>query len=401
MTAILDDAGINYLSVDRARQERRVVRGEGRPATVDGAPLFADPLRDITDQIGVRVITYVHSDVDAVADLLADQVVVLDDRDMGQETAQRGPVRLRQPAPAGRRWTRPARASRRYEPLRGRAGAGADPHRAAARVGGVRARHPLQGHGPRRARARLRPPVHPGRRAARARRPGVLHDPRPAAQAGDDRARGRARATTTRGSARASSPRSWPASTPTPAGRAPTTTPGSPACCSSSGITSLTELADAAARRSTSATSTRGWTTATRPAPYAASTTRCCRRYGDALRRPARQRPPGAVAGGQAGEDARHRLIDGRAVSVRLSRTHADGGVRAEPSPRRVGGPGGTGCRTTQLPRSSVAGGMCPGPCPQVPAAGGRRCLRPVRQVPHHQHDQGGHQHAGQEHFVA
>ena len=39
--------------------------------------------------------------------------------------------------------------------------------------------------------------------------------------------------TTTRGSARGSSPRSWPASTPTPAGRAPTTTPGSPGCCSS------------------------------------------------------------------------------------------------------------------------------------------------------------------------
>ena len=30
------------------------------------------------------MITYVHSDVSAVADLLHDQVVVLDDRDMGQ-----------------------------------------------------------------------------------------------------------------------------------------------------------------------------------------------------------------------------------------------------------------------------------------------------------------------------
>ena len=36
------------------------------------------------------MITYVHSDVAAVADLLADQLTVLDDRDMGQETASEG-----------------------------------------------------------------------------------------------------------------------------------------------------------------------------------------------------------------------------------------------------------------------------------------------------------------------
>ena len=46
-------------------------------------PVYTDPLREITDQIGIRVITYVHSDVAAVAELLDDQVVVLDDRDLG------------------------------------------------------------------------------------------------------------------------------------------------------------------------------------------------------------------------------------------------------------------------------------------------------------------------------
>jgi ppGpp synthetase/RelA/SpoT-type nucleotidyltranferase len=58
--------------------------------TVEGRPAFADPLREITDQVGIRVITYVLSDVQAVADLLNDQVVVHDDRDMGQETASEG-----------------------------------------------------------------------------------------------------------------------------------------------------------------------------------------------------------------------------------------------------------------------------------------------------------------------
>jgi ppGpp synthetase/RelA/SpoT-type nucleotidyltranferase len=58
--------------------------------TVDGRLIYADPLEQITDQIGVRVITYLHSDVAAVADLLSDQLAVLDDRDMGQETASEG-----------------------------------------------------------------------------------------------------------------------------------------------------------------------------------------------------------------------------------------------------------------------------------------------------------------------
>ena len=130
---------------------------------------------------------------------------------------QRGPVRLRlAPPPGGDRRAR---------------GAGAAAHRAPARVGRVRARHPLQGQRAARARQRVRPAVHPRRRAARARRPGVLRDPRPAARTG---AGGRARRTTTRGSRPASWRRSWPGSTPTRAGRAPTTTPGSPGSCSSS-----------------------------------------------------------------------------------------------------------------------------------------------------------------------
>jgi ppGpp synthetase/RelA/SpoT-type nucleotidyltranferase len=57
---------------------------------VDGEPVYRDPLAQITDQIGVRVVTYLHGDVTAVAGLLAEQFSVLDDRDMGQETAEQG-----------------------------------------------------------------------------------------------------------------------------------------------------------------------------------------------------------------------------------------------------------------------------------------------------------------------
>ncbi|HSV39977.1 MAG TPA: DUF429 domain-containing protein [Nocardioidaceae bacterium] len=89
VTSILDDAGINYLSVTgRAKSVASFAAKAAR--TVDGHLSFTDPLREITDQLGLRVITYVHSDVQAVADLLYDQVVVHDDRDMGRETASEG-----------------------------------------------------------------------------------------------------------------------------------------------------------------------------------------------------------------------------------------------------------------------------------------------------------------------
>ncbi|GAB3653239.1 bifunctional ribonuclease/(p)ppGpp synthase [Nocardioides korecus] len=89
VTGILDDAGINYLTVS-GRTKSVASFAEKSTRTRDGRPMYPDPLTQITDTIGLRVITYVHSDVAAVADLLHDQVVVVDDRDMGQETAQEG-----------------------------------------------------------------------------------------------------------------------------------------------------------------------------------------------------------------------------------------------------------------------------------------------------------------------
>jgi predicted RNase H-like nuclease/ppGpp synthetase/RelA/SpoT-type nucleotidyltranferase len=89
VTSILDDAGINYLSVT-GRTKTVASFAEKARRTREGVLLYTDPLREITDTIGIRVITYVHSDVSAVADLLHDQVVVKDDRDMGRETAQEG-----------------------------------------------------------------------------------------------------------------------------------------------------------------------------------------------------------------------------------------------------------------------------------------------------------------------
>ncbi|MGH3510318.1 MAG: DUF429 domain-containing protein [Nocardioidaceae bacterium] len=89
ITTLLDDAGINYLSVTgRAKTVASFAVKAGR--RIDGDPVYSDPLEEITDQVGVRVITYLHSDVTTVAELLGDQLRVLDDRDMGQETAREG-----------------------------------------------------------------------------------------------------------------------------------------------------------------------------------------------------------------------------------------------------------------------------------------------------------------------
>lgn len=88
-TTVLDDAGINYLDVTwRGKEVGSFAAKVNR--TVDGRPLYPDPLHDVTDQIGVRIITFVTSDVAAVADVVRDQLKVVDDRDLGQETASGG-----------------------------------------------------------------------------------------------------------------------------------------------------------------------------------------------------------------------------------------------------------------------------------------------------------------------
>ena len=86
---LLDDAGIDYLSVTGRTKSVASFAAKANRTEGDG-PLYPDPLSQITDQIGVRVITYVHSDVAAVAELLAEELTLLDDRDLGEETARSG-----------------------------------------------------------------------------------------------------------------------------------------------------------------------------------------------------------------------------------------------------------------------------------------------------------------------
>lgn len=86
---LLDDAGINYLAVTGRTKTVESFAGKAIRER-DGEAAHPDPLHDITDQIGVRVVTYVESDVLAAAGILSDQLTVLDDRDLGRETARAG-----------------------------------------------------------------------------------------------------------------------------------------------------------------------------------------------------------------------------------------------------------------------------------------------------------------------
>ncbi len=86
---ILDEAGINYLTIT-GRAKGVASFAEKATRTDDGAPLYPDPLRDIGDVLGIRVITYVRDDVEAVAALLGEQLRVIDDRDFGELTASQG-----------------------------------------------------------------------------------------------------------------------------------------------------------------------------------------------------------------------------------------------------------------------------------------------------------------------
>ncbi|MFC3805421.1 GTP pyrophosphokinase [Terrabacter sp. MAHUQ-38] len=89
VTALLDEAGITYLSVTGRTKSVGSFAAKAQRRR-DGELIYPHPLTDITDLIGVRVITYVHDDVAAVADLLSEELAVLDDRDMGMETARAG-----------------------------------------------------------------------------------------------------------------------------------------------------------------------------------------------------------------------------------------------------------------------------------------------------------------------
>jgi predicted RNase H-like nuclease/ppGpp synthetase/RelA/SpoT-type nucleotidyltranferase len=90
VTGLLDEAGINYLSITARTKSVDSFAAKANRRAADGTRMYSDPLVEITDQVGLRVITYLREDVDAVANLLAGEMRLLDDQDMGLQTARQG-----------------------------------------------------------------------------------------------------------------------------------------------------------------------------------------------------------------------------------------------------------------------------------------------------------------------
>ncbi|WP_122261807.1 GTP pyrophosphokinase [Ornithinimicrobium cerasi] len=90
LTSLIDDAGINYLTVSGRTKSVTSFAAKTQRAVAAAQGAAIDPLRQITDLVGARIITYVREDVRAVADLLHENYTVLEDRDLGEETASAG-----------------------------------------------------------------------------------------------------------------------------------------------------------------------------------------------------------------------------------------------------------------------------------------------------------------------
>lgn len=91
LTAWLDAEGINYLAISARAKSVESFRAKAARAADDGtSPRYSDPLTEITDLIGARVITYLPESVDRTCDILRNEFDVHEAVDKGERTKQRG-----------------------------------------------------------------------------------------------------------------------------------------------------------------------------------------------------------------------------------------------------------------------------------------------------------------------
>ena len=90
-TRWLDAEGINYLGISARAKTVESFRTKAGKQSEDGlAPRYPEPLVDITDQIGARIITYLPESVDRTCEILRSELRVEEDIDKGERTRRRG-----------------------------------------------------------------------------------------------------------------------------------------------------------------------------------------------------------------------------------------------------------------------------------------------------------------------
>jgi ppGpp synthetase/RelA/SpoT-type nucleotidyltranferase len=90
ITAWLDTEGINYLSVSARAKTGKSFSVKANKCLPDGSPKYTDPLNQITDLIGARVITYIPESVNRVCEIIKTEFNVVEELDKGAEVRARG-----------------------------------------------------------------------------------------------------------------------------------------------------------------------------------------------------------------------------------------------------------------------------------------------------------------------
>lgn len=90
ITAWLDTEGINYLSVSARAKTVKSFSAKAKRCRSDGSRKYTDPLNQITDLIGARVITYIPESVNRVCEIIKTEFSVVEELDKGAEVRERG-----------------------------------------------------------------------------------------------------------------------------------------------------------------------------------------------------------------------------------------------------------------------------------------------------------------------
>lgn len=86
----LDAESINYLSVSARAKTVDSFAKKAAKCGADGSPRYADPLTQITDLLGARIITYIPEAVERVCDIVKAEFDVVEEVDKGAEMRARG-----------------------------------------------------------------------------------------------------------------------------------------------------------------------------------------------------------------------------------------------------------------------------------------------------------------------
>lgn len=86
----LDAESINYLSVSARAKSVESFAHKCSRVGASGSPKYPDPLNEITDLVGIRVITYIPDTVERVCALVRDEFDVVEETDKGRELRARG-----------------------------------------------------------------------------------------------------------------------------------------------------------------------------------------------------------------------------------------------------------------------------------------------------------------------